>query len=111
MVGYLSSCRNRSPDANLAGGGSIAATMEQAAGTAEVTATDSTGERRCRNIATRQNRLTSSGLIQALGFTEIVLDANGCCLTNSPFREDKHTSFSIYENGTKMEGPRNRRSR
>ena len=40
-------------------------------------------------------------LFKHFRFTEIVLDANGCCLTNSPFREDKRPSFSIYENGTK----------
>jgi hypothetical protein len=41
-------------------------------------------------------------LFKHFGFPEILLDANGCCLTNSPFREDKRPSFSIYENGTKF---------
>jgi len=40
-------------------------------------------------------------LFKHFGFPEIVLDANGCCLTNSPFRKDENPSFSIYENGTK----------
>jgi len=40
-------------------------------------------------------------LFKHFGFPEIVLDANGCCLTNSPFRKDEHPSFSIYENGAK----------
>ena len=40
-------------------------------------------------------------LFRHFGFPEIDLDANGCCLTNSPFREDKRPFFSIYENGTK----------
>src|SRR5262249_13057532 len=29
------------------------------------------------------------------------LDGNGCCLTNSPFRNDERPSFSIYDNGAK----------
>jgi hypothetical protein len=40
-------------------------------------------------------------LFKHFGFPEIVLDANGCCLTNSQFRKDENPSFSIYENGTK----------
>lgn len=40
-------------------------------------------------------------LFKHFGFPEVVLDANGCCLTNSPFRKDENPSFSIYENGTK----------
>jgi hypothetical protein len=40
-------------------------------------------------------------LFKHFGFPEIVLDANGCCLTNSPFRKDENPSFSIYEDGTK----------
>jgi hypothetical protein len=40
-------------------------------------------------------------LFKHFGFPEILLDANGCCLTNSSFRTDENPSFSIYENGTK----------
>jgi hypothetical protein len=45
--------------------------------------------------------LSFPDLFRHFGFPEIILDANGCCLTNSPFREDNDPSFSIYEGGTK----------
>ncbi len=38
-------------------------------------------------------------LFKHFGLPEIILDQNGCCLTNSPLRKDEHPSFSIYDNG------------